>query len=44
MNPDIRVTPHQNRVGAETEHVYNDDFFEALDGVANALDNIDARK
>ena len=22
---------------------YNDDFFEALDGVCNALDNIDAR-
>ncbi|KAG1656714.1 Ubiquitin-like modifier-activating enzyme 1 [Nymphon striatum] len=43
MNPDIHVTAHQNRVGGETEHVYNDDFFENLDGVANALDNIDAR-
>lgn len=24
--------------------IYNDDFFEALDGVTNALDNIDASK
>ena len=24
--------------------IYNDDFFEALDGVCNALDNLDARK
>ncbi|GCC47091.1 hypothetical protein chiPu_0031178, partial [Chiloscyllium punctatum] len=42
MNPNIRVNPHQNRVGPETEKVYDDDFFEALDGVANALDNVDA--
>merc|ERR1719400_748588 len=31
------------RVGAETEHVYNDSFFEPLNGVANALDNVEAR-
>uniref|UniRef100_A0A646QDP3 E1 ubiquitin-activating enzyme n=1 Tax=Hemiscolopendra marginata TaxID=943146 RepID=A0A646QDP3_9MYRI len=43
MNPFIHITPHQNRVGPETEKVYDDDFFEALDGVANALDNVDAR-
>ncbi|XP_067835670.1 ubiquitin-like modifier-activating enzyme 1 isoform X1 [Heptranchias perlo] len=43
MNPNIRVTAHQNRVGPDTEKVYDDDFFEALDGVANALDNVDAR-
>jgi len=24
--------------------VYNDDFFESLDGIANALDNVDASK
>lgn len=44
MNPSIRITPHQNRVGPDTERVYDDDFFESLDGVANALDNVDARK
>jgi len=43
MNPDINVIPHQNRVGVETEKIYNDDFFESLDGVCNALDNVDAR-
>lgn len=43
MNKDINVTAHENRVGTETEHVYNDEFFEKLDGVANALDNVDAR-
>lgn len=43
MNKDIHVTAHENRVGPETESVYNDEFFEKLDGVANALDNMDAR-
>lgn len=43
MNPDINVTSHQNRVGPETEKVYTDDFFANIDGVANALDNVDAR-
>ncbi|KAB0353456.1 hypothetical protein FD755_023841 [Muntiacus reevesi] len=44
INPHIRVISHQNRVGPETEHVYDDDFFQNLDGVANALDNVDAHK
>lgn len=44
MNPSIKITGHQNRVGPDTERVYDDDFFESLDGVANALDNVDARK
>lgn len=44
MNPSIRITGHQNRVGPDTERIYDDDFFESLDGVANALDNVDARK
>uniref|UniRef100_A0A8D3CNN1 E1 ubiquitin-activating enzyme n=1 Tax=Scophthalmus maximus TaxID=52904 RepID=A0A8D3CNN1_SCOMX len=43
MNPSIRITGHQNRVGPDTERVYHDDFFESLHGVANALDNVDAR-
>ena len=32
-----------SRVGPETESAFNDDFFESLDGVANALDNVEAR-
>uniref|UniRef100_A0AAX7VCY1 E1 ubiquitin-activating enzyme n=1 Tax=Astatotilapia calliptera TaxID=8154 RepID=A0AAX7VCY1_ASTCA len=43
MNPAIKITGHQNRVGPDTERIYDDDFFESLDGVANALDNVDAR-
>lgn len=43
MNPYVNITAHENRVGPETEGVYDDIFFEALDGVANALDNVDAR-
>lgn len=44
MNPDINIIPQQNRVGPETESIYDDDFFTSLDGVANALDNVEARK
>ncbi|XP_072483986.1 ubiquitin-like modifier-activating enzyme 1 isoform X1 [Notamacropus eugenii] len=43
MNPQMHITSHQNRVGPDTERIYDDDFFHALDGVANALDNVDAR-
>ena len=43
INPEINIVPHENKVGQETEAVYDDSFFEALDGVANALDNIEAR-
>ncbi|XP_062871211.1 ubiquitin-like modifier-activating enzyme 1 [Trichomycterus rosablanca] len=43
MNPSIRITGHQNRVGPDTEKIYDDDFFENLNGVTNALDNVDAR-
>jgi len=44
MNPQVNIEAHLNRVGAETESVYDDTFFEALDGVANALDNVEARQ
>lgn len=43
MNGDVRVTALESRVGPETERFFNDQFFENLDGVANALDNVDAR-
>jgi len=43
MNPATNYTSMELRVGTETENIFNDDFFEALDGVANALDNIEAR-
>jgi ubiquitin-activating enzyme E1 len=44
FNPDMRVRPMAVRVGPETEDVLNDAFFYALDGVANALDNVEARR
>lgn len=44
MNPNVQITSHQNRVGPDTENIYDDDFFMSLDGVANALDNVDASK
>lgn len=43
MNGDVRVTALESRVGPETERFFNDQFFKNLDGVANALDNVDAR-
>lgn len=45
MNPDLagHISIHLDRVGAETESVFNEDFWNSLDGVTNALDNVDAR-
>ncbi|XP_015202790.2 ubiquitin-like modifier-activating enzyme 1 [Lepisosteus oculatus] len=43
MNPALHITAHQNRVGPESEQVYGHEFFSQLDGVAAALDNIEAR-
>ncbi|KAJ3153574.1 SPS-sensor component ptr3 [Geranomyces variabilis] len=46
MNPDVhgKIKAFQERVGAETENLFNDTFWESLTGVANALDNVEARK
>ncbi|KAJ6236431.1 hypothetical protein M0813_27818 [Anaeramoeba flamelloides] len=43
MNPDLNIIPYSIRVGKETENVFNPDFYENLDGVCNALDNVEAR-
>jgi ubiquitin-activating enzyme E1 len=42
-HPKANVIHHENRVGVEMENIYNDEFFAKLDGVANALDNVEAR-
>jgi ubiquitin-activating enzyme E1 len=46
MNPDVKgkIKAFADRVGYETEHVFNDTFWESLDGVTNALDNVAARQ
>ena len=45
MNPHLegKIISFSDRVGPDTEHLYNDKFFEDLDFVANALDNVEAR-
>ena len=45
MNPDLngKIVTIADRVGQDTEHVFNENFWEELDGVTNALDNVDAR-
>lgn len=43
MNPEVNIEAHLNRVGNDTETLYNNEFFGNLDIVANALDNVTAR-
>ena len=45
MNPELKgkITTFQHRVGPETDNVYDRSFFDGLDGVTNALDNVAAR-
>ncbi|KAJ1550505.1 hypothetical protein HK096_006584, partial [Nowakowskiella sp. JEL0078] len=44
MNPDLHIQAFQDRVGQDTENIFDDNFWTALSGVTNALDNVDARK
>lgn len=43
FNSDINIEALAERVAEDTEQVFSDEFFSGLNGVANALDNIDAR-
>ncbi|KAJ5106751.1 Ubiquitin-activating enzyme [Penicillium angulare] len=45
MNPELndKIVTLRDRVGADTEHIFNEEFWNGLDGVTNALDNVDAR-
>lgn len=43
INPSLRAEALQNRVSSETESVFDDNFWENLDVVVNALDNVNAR-
>eukprot|EP01039_Chlorochromonas_danica_P005873 gene5873-6468_t len=43
MNPSFQARAYEHKVANETEHIFNDDFFEALDMVCTALDNVEAR-
>ena len=44
INPNVKIEARVDRVGGETEHIFNTKFFEGLDFVTNALDNVDARR
>ncbi|XP_037632219.1 ubiquitin-like modifier-activating enzyme 1 [Sebastes umbrosus] len=43
MNPRMKITAHQHRLDRDSEGVYDYNFFMGLDGVAAALDNVEAR-
>ncbi|KAJ0796013.1 putative ubiquitin/SUMO-activating enzyme E1, THIF-type NAD/FAD binding, ubiquitin-activating enzyme [Helianthus annuus] len=43
INPRLQIEALQNRVGPETENVFDDTFWENLNVVINALDNVNAR-
>ncbi|CAN9512024.1 unnamed protein product [Ophioblennius macclurei] len=43
MNPKMKITAHQNRLDPDSEGVYDYNFFMGLNGVAAALDNVEAR-
>lgn len=40
----VNIECMAERVGQDTEFIFTDDFFSNLHGVANALDNVDARE
>ena len=45
MNPDLKgkIVSLTDRVGPDTEDIFNEQFWSDLDGVTNALDNVEAR-
>merc|ERR1719226_139973 len=43
MNKDLKVEALEVRVGGDTEDTFDDVFWDSLDCVVNALDNIQAR-
>lgn len=43
FNSELKARAFQERVGPDTDSIFDDEFFDSLDGVANALDNVEAR-
>jgi len=44
INPALNIYPHKHRVNTENEKIFNDDFWDGLDMVIGAVDNVHARK
>lgn len=43
MNTAFRGVAYEQKVAAETEHIFHDEFYEGMDLVCSALDNVEAR-
>lgn len=43
MNPSLNIFTQQNCVGPDSEQEYDEIFFEKLDGVGTAVDNVETR-
>ncbi|KAJ3425836.1 ubiquitin-like modifier-activating enzyme [Anaeramoeba flamelloides] len=43
MNPEIRVQSRMDKIGTETENIYDNNFISSFDCLVNALDNIPTR-
>eukprot|EP00493_Phyllostaurus_siculus_P019612 UN19924 len=43
MNPSLKITAYHEKVGPETENIFGGKFYDALDGICTALDNVEAR-
>jgi ubiquitin-activating enzyme E1 len=43
MNPECNVEAREDKVAPDTENVYGEHFFNKIDVVVNALDNVEAR-
>lgn len=44
FNPAMNIEALSEIVADTTENIFNDDFFHNLNGVCNALDNVEARR
>jgi len=43
MNPDLKINPHTDLVSPDTEDIFTDEFWDGLNFIVNAVDNIKAR-
>jgi len=43
MNTGFNVVAQANRVGQKSQNIYDDDFWDSMDGCITALDNVEAR-
>ena len=43
INPEMKITAYELKVASETEGVFNDDFYDTIDMICTALDNMEAR-